>query len=152
MSLLVWKIDPRRTSASRSSAALTRLPLWQMAMGPCTQSIRIGCALASLLSPAVEDPDVPDGHRPGEPGEFCLSEDVGDVAHGPRRDEAGAVGGGDAGALLAAVLQGVEAEVGHPRRLRVAPDAEHAARLSELANIAFPGASAPVRRRPLALR
>ena len=54
MSLLDWKIDPCRTSSSRSSPAFTRLPLWQMAIGPWAQSIRIGCAFDSLLSPAVE--------------------------------------------------------------------------------------------------
>ena len=34
--------------------ALTRLPLWQMAISPCAQSIRMGCAFFRPLSPAVE--------------------------------------------------------------------------------------------------
>ena len=54
MSLLDWKIEPWRTSSVRSSPALTRLPLWQTAIWPCAHSIRIGCALEILLSPAVE--------------------------------------------------------------------------------------------------
>ena len=53
-SLLVWKIAPSRLSSSRSSVAFTRLPLWQSAICPWTQSIRIGWALTSLLAPAVE--------------------------------------------------------------------------------------------------
>ena len=54
VSLPVWKIDPALTSSSRSSRALTRLPLWATAIWPCAQSIRNGCAFSSLLSPAVE--------------------------------------------------------------------------------------------------
>ena len=54
VSLFDWKIDPWRTSSSRNSPALTRLPLWQIAIWPCAQSMRIGCAFDSLLSPAVE--------------------------------------------------------------------------------------------------
>ena len=53
-SLLVWKMAPSRLSASRSSDAFTRLPLWHSAICPCWQSMRIGCALTSLLAPAVE--------------------------------------------------------------------------------------------------
>src|SRR5262249_37952433 len=52
--LLVWKMEPSRTRRSRSSRALTRLPLCATAIWPCAQSMRIGCALRSLLSPAVE--------------------------------------------------------------------------------------------------
>ena len=54
VSLLVWKIEPCLTSRSRISLALTMLPLWQMPTCPCTQSMTIGCAFESLLSPAVE--------------------------------------------------------------------------------------------------
>ena len=54
MSLVVWKMDPSRTSASRSSCAFTRLPLWQIAISPCAQSMRIGCAFLRPLSPDVE--------------------------------------------------------------------------------------------------
>jgi hypothetical protein len=54
VSLLVWKMAPWRTSSSRSSPALTRLPLWPIANGPWTLSTTIGWALESLLSPAVE--------------------------------------------------------------------------------------------------
>ena len=54
VSVVDWKIDPSRTSASLSSVAFTRLPLWQMAIWPCAQSMRNGWALATRLSPAVE--------------------------------------------------------------------------------------------------
>ena len=43
-----------------------------------------------------------------------------------------AVGGGDAGALLPAMLQRIEAEVGEIRGLGVAEDPEHAAFFLEL--------------------
>ena len=67
VSLLVWKIDPRRTSSSRSSGALTRLPLWQSAICPCEHSIRIGCALTIRLSPKVEYRTCPMAARPDSP-------------------------------------------------------------------------------------
>ena len=54
VSLLVWKIEPPCTSSSRSSRALTRLPLCATAICPCAHSMRNGCAFSSLLSPAVE--------------------------------------------------------------------------------------------------
>ncbi len=66
-SLLVWKIAPPRLSSSRSSAALTRLPLWQRAIWPCWQSIRIGWALISLLAPAVEYRTWPTARLPWQP-------------------------------------------------------------------------------------
>ena len=54
LSVLVWKIAPSLTSASRSSPALIRLPLCPSASWPCALSITMGWALASRLSPAVE--------------------------------------------------------------------------------------------------
>ena len=49
-----WKIAPWRTSSSRSSLALTRLPLWPIPNGPCEQSTSIGWAFSMRLDPAVE--------------------------------------------------------------------------------------------------
>jgi hypothetical protein len=54
VSVVAWKIAPVLMSASRSSLALTRLPLWPTASCPWTLSITIGWALAMRLSPAVE--------------------------------------------------------------------------------------------------
>ncbi len=54
VSLDVWKMAPCPLSHACSSRSLTRFPLWQTAMGPWTHSIRIGWALTSVLSPAVE--------------------------------------------------------------------------------------------------
>ena len=54
VSLLVWKIEPCRTSSSRSSRALTRLPLWHdgdLAVRAVDEE-RLG--VRELLSPAVE--------------------------------------------------------------------------------------------------
>ena len=59
-----------------------------------------------------------------------------------------AVGGGDARALLPAVLQRVEAEVGQVRRLGVAEDAEDAALVAELVEHCLPdGPTRPSRLR-----
>ena len=74
---------------------------------------------------------VADGQRPGQLRQRLAVEDVGDVAHRPRDAHLLAVGRGDAGALLAAVLQRVEAEVGHVGRFGMAEDAEDAALVLE---------------------
>ena len=54
MSLVVWKMEPSRSSRSRISIALTRLPLWTMPSGPIEVLTTIGWALAMTLEPAVE--------------------------------------------------------------------------------------------------
>ena len=68
---------------------------------------------------------------PGRCDELVVVERLGDVAHRPRDADLLAVGSGDAGALLPAVLQRVQAEVGHVGRLGVAEDAEDAALFPE---------------------
>ena len=77
-------------------------------------------------------PDVPDRQRPGQPAELRLVEGVGDMAHGPRGEQPGPVGGRDAGALLSPVLQRVQTEVDHPGGLRVSVDPEDPACFPEL--------------------
>ena len=73
---------------------------------------------------------VADGHVAGEAAERPLVEDVGDQAHVLDDRDRPAVGHGDAGRLLAAVLQGVEPEVGQVGdRLAGGVHAEDAARL-----------------------
>ncbi len=54
MSAVDWKIEPAASSPCFSTVALTMFPLWARAMGPRWHSIRIGCALAATVSPAVE--------------------------------------------------------------------------------------------------
>ena len=61
-----------------------------------------------------------------------LPEDVADQADMAFGGELRAVGGDDAGGLLAAVLQRVQAERGQRRRVLVAEDAEDAAFLVQL--------------------
>ena len=68
------------------------------------------------------------------PGSVCerrLVEGVGDLAHRARDAQLLAVGGGDAGALLSAMLERVEAEVGEIRRFGVTEDAEDTALVFE---------------------
>ena len=57
---------------------------------------------------------VADGVRAGEAGEHLLVEDLRDEAHVLDDRDLAFVGHGDAGALLAAMLQGVEPEEGEP--------------------------------------
>ena len=61
-----------------------------------------------------------------------MVEDFGHQAQAPVLAHAAAVAGDDAAGLLAPVLQGVEAEIGEPGRVRVAVDAEDAAVLPGL--------------------
>ena len=69
---------------------------------------------------------------PGSDSSAGLVERLGHVAHGARDPHLLAVGGADAGALLAAMLQGVEAEIGQVGRFGMAEDAEDAALVFEL--------------------
>ena len=70
---------------------------------------------------------VPDRDVAGKRLERLLVERFGDLAHRARDAELLAVGGGDAGALLSAMLKRVEAEVGEIGRLGVPEDPEDAA-------------------------
>src|SRR5205085_4878998 len=74
---------------------------------------------------------VADGRRAGQSVQTLLDEDLGDQAHRALRAQQRGVGGDDAARLLPAVLQLVEAEVGHARGLGVAVDAEDAALVVE---------------------
>ena len=88
-----------------------------------------------VLEPAVTRggiPHVAHGARSGQPRERVLVEAVGHVAHRLVGDQPRAVRGGDTGALLPAMLQGVEAEIRQVRGLGVAVDAEDAAFLAKL--------------------
>src|SRR5690606_19931811 len=71
---------------------------------------RLGVAEAGAASSRVTH--VADGVDPCEAIELALGEDVDDVSHAPVRDQLLIVTGDDAGALLTAVLQRVQPEVG----------------------------------------
>ena len=111
MSLLVWKIEPSRTSSSRSSRALTRLPL---------------CADGNLPVGAVDEERLrvrrAGSRRPSSSGRGRSRIVPGQLAAAPAALNTSAtwpialvtrswcaVGRGDAGALLPPVLQRVEA-------------------------------------------
>ena len=91
--------------------------------------------MTSLLAPAVEYPDVADGQVPREPGQLGFVERVRHVPHRAGGHHPPLVPGRDAGALLAPVLQGVQAQVGHLGGLGVAVDAEDAALLAEFVGL-----------------
>ncbi len=70
---------------------------------------------------------VADGHVAGELGEHIVGEDFRDQAHALDVGQMLAVGGGDAGRFLAAMLEGVEGEIGFARGVRMAVDGDDAA-------------------------
>ena len=54
VSLVAVRPKPRDNSSSRSAGALTMLPLWANAIGPCIVSRRKGWMLRSAFEPVVE--------------------------------------------------------------------------------------------------
>ena len=85
---------------------------------------------------------VADGRCGRQRLERRLVERLGDLAHAARTRIRFAVGGGDAGALLAAVLERVEAEVGEVGGLGMSEDAEDAALVFEFVHPSPPAAAA----------
>ena len=70
---------------------------------------------------------VADGHLAGELGEHIIGEDFRDQAHAFDVGQMLSVGGGDAGRFLAAMLEGVEAEIGLPGGIGMAVNGDDAA-------------------------
>ena len=70
---------------------------------------------------------VADGHAARKLGQDFVGEDLGNQAHSLDVGEVLAVGGGDAGRFLAAMLKGVEAEIGLARGFGMAMDGDYAA-------------------------
>ena len=68
---------------------------------------------------------------PGSVGQHVAGEDVRHMPHGLVAVDLAAVAGADAGALLPAMLQRVEAEVGQLGRFGMAVDGDHAALVVE---------------------
>ncbi len=54
VSLVDWKIEPRRTSSRRKVIALEILPLWATAKPPEESSAKSGWTLRIAVSPVVE--------------------------------------------------------------------------------------------------
>ena len=79
---------------------------------------------------------VADGHGAGQLGEHVVGEDFRDQAHALDVGQMLAVGGGDAGRFLAAMLQGVEAEIGLAGGVGMAVDGDDAAFFVELVGAA----------------
>ena len=76
---------------------------------------------------------MPDGRLAAEAGEGAFVEDLRDQPHVPDRRDLAVVGHGDACALLAAMLQRVQAEERQPRDVEAGRvDAEHTAHLCEV--------------------
>ena len=92
-----------------------------------------GLDVAQRRSAGRRVADVADRRPAGEGADhLVLVEIAGDMAHRAMAVEGGAVEAGDPRRLLAAMLEGVEAERGDRRGGVGVPDAEHAAFLAEL--------------------
>ena len=112
----------------RSSAVLVRLPLWPRATVPAAVAPSVGCAFSQVRAAGRGVAAVADGDVPLQGAQRGLVEDLGDQAHVLVDEDLLAVAGRDAGRLLPAVLQRVEAEVGELGDLLAGgPDAEDAA-------------------------
>ena len=132
-----WKIAPWRTSSSRSSLALTRLPLWPMPNWPVRAVDEHRLGVLDAARPGRRVADVADGDVADQRGELGLVEAVVDLAHRPRQQHPVAVGARDARALLSAMLQRVEAEVGEIGRLGMPEDAEDATLVAEFVHVSL---------------
>src|SRR3954467_3159209 len=121
---------PASAALLASSAVLTRLPLWHSA-SPVPVSVvrKVGCAFSHVEAPGgglLVSPGGGAGGRVagGADGEVAAQaaqrrfvEDLADQPQVLVDDDRGPVGHGDAGRLLAAVLERVQAEVGELRDL-----------------------------------
>ena len=111
VSLVDCMIAPSRTSCRRSVRPLVRLPLWPTAKPPPSSSAeqRLHVAQDGLAGGRVAH--VADRGRAGQAVDhLAAGEVVADQAHAALGMEALAVEGDDAGGLLAAVLERVQAE------------------------------------------
>src|SRR5687767_1923664 len=70
---------------------------------------------------------MPNRHPAGQPFQDVPFEHLRDESHAQMRAETFAIARDDAGALLAAMLEGIEAEVSQLRRFRMVENAENAA-------------------------
>ena len=105
-----------------------RLPLWPSAIEPSAVGRNVGCAFCQVLAPVVEYRAVADGQVALERGEGGLVEHLRDQAHVLVHEDLPPVADRDPGGLLAAVLQGVEPEVGQLGDILTGrPDPEDAA-------------------------
>ena len=136
LSAVVLKMAPRPSSSRRIAPALTRLPLWAIATVPPSVVAQNGWAL-QLAAAGGRVAHVADGVTARQLLQGLLVEDVGHEPHRAVHEVVASGRRGDATALLAAVLQGVEAEVGDVRRLGMGVHPEHAALVVEAVGFAL---------------
>ena len=132
MSLVVWKIDPCADQIVAQFLRVDQVAVvgdGDLAVRAVDQD-RLRVLEAALAGGGI--PHMADSARAGQPPNRRFVEVVGDVAHRLVHLQPVAVGRRDADALLAAMLERVQAEVGHVGRFGVAEDAEDAALFSEL--------------------
>ena len=129
LSTVVLKMAPSSSSSSRRMWALTRLPLWPMAIWPARAVGQDGLRIFQRAGAGCGVTHVADGARSGQLGQFALVEDLRHQAHAVVRLEFAvrAAPDNDARAFLPAMLQGVEPVKGDFRRVGVVEDGEDAA-------------------------
>ena len=142
MSVVDCIIAPSRTSWRRSVRPLVRLPLWPMAKPPAFElgEQRLHVAQDGLAGGGIAH--MADRGRAGQAVDhLAAGEGVADEAHAALGMEALAVEGDDAGGLLAAVLERVQAERGDGGGVGMAEDAEDAAFLAQPVAVEIEGSS-----------
>ncbi len=127
VSLPLWKIEPLADQLVAQLAGVHQVavvPDRDLPVGAIDQK-RLRVLELALAGGRVAG--VADGEVAGQRTERLLAECVGDLAHRARDAQLVAVGRGNAGALLAPVLQRVQAEIREVGRLRMAENAEDTA-------------------------
>ena len=121
VSVVDWNREPRAHQLLAQREALVRLPLWASARPPNAKSAKSGWTLRSMPGAGGGVADMADrGMARQLVDHRAAAENVADQADGAMAVEVRAVEGDDAGGLLAAVLQRMQAErrVRRPHRRR----------------------------------
>jgi hypothetical protein len=136
VSLPLWKIDPHELVAELPRVDEVAVVRDRDLAVRAVDQERLGVLDLALAGGRVAG--VADGDVSRQTLEAVLVEGVGDLPHRPRDAQLLTVGGGDAGALLAAMLQRIEPEIGEIRGLGMAKDAEDPALVFKWHSLAPP--------------
>ena len=126
-SLVVWKNAPSRSSARSQITQVHQVAVVRDGDEALGRVDANGLRVEQRRVAGSRVARVADGHVAGQLGEHFFGEDVGNQAHALDVREVLAVGGGDAGRFLSAMLQRVEGKIGLTGCVGVAVDGDDAA-------------------------
>ncbi len=124
-------MDPSRSRSRRSSPALVMLPLCATAICPLLQATEKRLRVEQHRVAGRGIARVADGQIAGQTGDLFRRKDIRHMAHGLEAADLATVAGGDARALLAAMLQRVQAQIRQVGRFGMAVNSKHATLLVE---------------------